>query len=193
LSGYYGLTSNHVAESISSQLDSKEKVTSPLACRALRLVLQAISEGHTETIRQARLLILHVDESSQDLDYVRGGGLNVFDTTPGESVDSKKDVRVYYPEGCVLEILCMLSGRGVLPETITDLLSFLCTSRVKTFNLGWFFEALIVHDLRCAHSEFESLLGLGKHQNSILNAVAIRDQPQLWKAIPAAAPEQILW
>lgn len=193
LSAYYELARNHVAASISSQLDSKEKVTSPLACRVLRLVLQAISEGRTTSIGQVKLLTLRVDESSQDLDYVRGGGLNVFDTLPGGSSDAKKDVRVYYPEGCVIEILSMLSCRAVLPKTITDLLSFLYTSRVKTFNLGWFFEALIVHDLCCADSEFEALLQLGKRQNSIFNTVAIRDQPQLWKAIPAATAEQILW
>ena len=87
----------------------------------------------------------------------------------------------------------MIMSRAVQPDTITSLLSFLHTSQVKTFNLGWFFEALVVYDLSCADSEFESLLGLGRRHQGILQAKVIKDQPQLWKHIPTAPREELIW
>ena len=83
--------------------------------------------------------------------------------------------------------------RAVTHGTITSLLSFLNTSQVKTFNLGWFFEALVVYDLICADSEFESLLRCGPRHRGIPQAKVIKNQPQLWKHIPKAPTEELIW
>ena len=192
VSGYYELARDYVADSISSQLES-QRVASLLACRIFRLVLHAISEGHMATVGETKLLILHADESGQDLNYVRGGGLNVYSIDTGTDEEGKKRVKVYYPEGCVIEILSTIMSRAVQPDTITSLLSFLHTSQVKTFNLGWFFEALVVYDLSCADSEFESLLDCGSRHRGILQAKVIKNQPQLWKHIPKAPKEELIW
>jgi hypothetical protein len=90
--------------------------------------------------------------------YMRGGGLNVYVFSDQTSASS---VQVVYPEGCcVLEILTMVIRAHAVSLTIKSLLSFLVhTAHLKTFNLGWFFfEALVVYDLCCGNSEFESLL-----------------------------------
>lgn len=117
----------------------------------------------------------------------------MYSIDPGMDKDGQKRIKIYYPEGCVIEILAKIMSRAVTHGTITSLLSFLNASQVKTFNLGWFFEALVVYDLKCADSEFESLLGCGPRHKGILEADVVKNQPKLWEHIPHAPTEELIW
>lgn len=196
--GVVGTASDHyedarrsVSETIFSELGASR--VSLGACRIFRLMLQSISKGRISFPGNMKILTLLV-ENSDDLSYVLGGGLNVRSIENGTGQDAgKTKVGVFYPEGCVIEILSIGMSRAVQPDTITSLLSFLHTSQMKTFNLGWFFEALVVYDLKCADSEFESQLNEGLRHQDILQAEVIKDEPQLWRRIPAAPTEEVIW
>lgn len=98
----YVAARNRVAETISTQLHPH---ASPVACRIFSLVQKAISDGQEDTHRNSqneeeKLLTLRV-ENDQDLRYLRSGGLNAY-SFDGDAV------KIYYPEGCVMEILGMI-------------------------------------------------------------------------------------
>jgi len=185
-----------IYDSIASQIQANKKQVTVAACRIFRILTQALSDEQEQNARRTKEFYryLTLEMMGDDLDYVLGGGLNVylFENEWDEDPANPRKVQVYYPEGCVFEILSKMTNKAVKPETLQTLLDFLRISSLKPFNIGNFFEALVVHDLKCEDSEFERLLDVGTRHPDILTATPI-EHAQLAVIVPSAPDEQVIW
>ena len=191
ISQHYSDAVDYVARSISSVLGSEGKeIATPAACRIFRALVRSIADGGSTDSKGETKIVTLSSVSNEDLKYVAAGGLNVHAYDPDTDPNV---IKVYEPQGCVMEILAKIS-RAVEPTAVSNLLSFLDTSRVKKFTLGWFFEALVVFDLQRTHSEVEVLLSkIAAPRHSNVQELKAVIKHQLWKSIPANKDGEVVW
>lgn len=112
--------------------------------------------------------------------YVGGGGLNVRDIF-------ESSVSIFYPVGCVLELLEAFLGRAASLESRTTVISFLRVSRVLEFGIrGHLFEWLIAHDITC-RSEFNRIMPFQAKRHDVCIAATPGSDPEVYNRIVADA------
>ena len=116
ISKHYSDAVDFVSESmISSQLG--EDVATPAACGIFRAIVRSISDGGGSSTESKGEKVVILSVSDEDLKYIAGGGLNVYATENTLNENTMKVVKVYFPEGCVMEILAKMS-QAVQPTAV---------------------------------------------------------------------------
>jgi hypothetical protein len=111
--------------------------------------------------------------------YIGGGGLNVRDI-------GNDTMQIYYPGGCVLELLEALLGRTTSLDCRTTVVSFLHVAKKLGFGIrGHLFEWLIAHDITCANSELNDTMKVAhgvERTRACIGAKPVSD-PQVYACI----------
>ena len=118
--------------------------------------------------------------------YIGGGGLNVKQM-------SDDDISIFYPDGCVLELLERMVGRRSSRHCCKTIIAFLRVNAVLRFGIrGHLFEWLIAYDITSPRSELNALMSQNR-LNACVGSVPVSD-PKICEIIaPTMNSEANVW
>ena len=143
----YGRALDHMKHTIRGAIEQMELKVSQVACAVFSKILQSQESAIIDGVATL------INCSSEQMSYIKGGGLNVKDIGDANEID------IFYPNGCVLELLEALLAGANSRHGCQTVLSFLRANHVLGFGIrGHLFEWLLVYDITSPRSESDEFM-----------------------------------
>lgn len=143
----YGLALDDMKLTVRGSIEKMEMIVSQVACAFFTKILQIQESaiiGGVATLS---------DCSSEETSYIKDGGLNV------KEIRGANEIDIFYPNGCVLELLEALLAWANSRHGCQTVVSFLRVNHVLGFGIrGHLFEWLLAYDITSPRSEFDEFM-----------------------------------